>query len=112
LAEAVGGAEALERVLGQPPPAGVAERVQGVVALQLVGLGDPGGGTHGLSCSDPPRGRSSTTSRRVLPAGSPSRSTGWGRLESTSTCRARNSSSGNLGDPDGSACPCWSGPCR
>ena len=29
--------------------AAVAERVQGVVALQLVGLGDPGGGTHGLS---------------------------------------------------------------
>jgi hypothetical protein len=40
-AEAVGAAEALERVLGQPAPAGAAQRVQGVVALQLVGLGDP-----------------------------------------------------------------------
>ena len=76
--------------------------------------GDPGGGTHGLpSCSDPSaragthrvsaRGRSSTTSRRVLPAGSPSRSTGWGRSQSTSTRRARNSSSG------GPACRCCSG---
>ena len=53
LPQAVSGAEALERVRSQPALARAVERVQGVVALQLVSLGDPGGGTHGLTGTGP-----------------------------------------------------------
>jgi hypothetical protein len=49
LPQAASGAEALERVL--PGPCGGAR--SGVVAFQLVSLGDSGGGTHGLTGTGP-----------------------------------------------------------
>src|SRR6266542_2925638 len=46
VAEAVGVAEAAERVLQQSPPAGAAQRLQRIVSLQLVGLRDQRGRAH------------------------------------------------------------------
>ena len=96
----LGGPEAHERVLGQLRPAGVAQGLDGVVALQLIGLGHGGGGAHRsvpFACGTQRVRAAGTTSitrwSRGSSSASPSRSTGCGVSQPTSIRRAWNSSS-------------------